>query len=171
MSSPAARQRRRREEYKAPRPRREIAIAVAVAVGIIAATAIMIWMLRPGGIADRQPRASWLFGLALFAALIASFVVLRRDSRVKRNRVMVLALSLGTIALVVVVVSIFWPDGLLRHTPKPIEPPPTSPTAPVATTPTTPSTPTSAGTSTSSGATSSTAPTSSTGATTTSTIP
>ncbi|MDQ1533779.1 MAG: hypothetical protein QOF28_1540 [Actinomycetota bacterium] len=118
MSSPGARQRRRREQYQAPRSRRELAIAIGAAVFIVAATVFMIWILRPGGIADRQPRSSWLFGVAFFAAVIACYLILRPSSRLKLDRRVALAGALGAIVLVTAVAGIFWPHGLLRHTPK-----------------------------------------------------
>ena len=119
MSSPGARQRRRREQYQAPRSRRELAIAVGAALFIVVATALMIWMLRPGGIADRQPRSSWLFGIAFFAVVIACYVILRPGSRLKVDRRIALAGSLGLIAVVTVAAGVFiGHGGLLRHTPE-----------------------------------------------------
>jgi multisubunit Na+/H+ antiporter MnhB subunit len=145
MSSPGARQRRRREQYQAPRSRRELAIAIGAAVFIVAATVFMIWILRPGGIADRQPRSSWLFGVAFFAAVIACYLILRPSSRLKLDRRVALAGALGAIVLVAAVAGIFWPHGLLRHTPK-VEPFTTTTAAGATTT-------TAAGASTTSGAT------------------
>jgi cytochrome bd-type quinol oxidase subunit 2 len=167
MSSPGARQRRRREQYQAPRSRRELAIAIAASVFIVGTTAFMIWMLRPGGIADRQPRSTWLFALAFFAVVIACYVILRPSSRLKADRRVSLAVALGAIVVVTAVAGIFWPHGLLRHTPTIATTPttPTTPTSPAATNPTTPSTPTTPTTPGSTGATTSSAPT------TTSTIP
>jgi multisubunit Na+/H+ antiporter MnhB subunit len=119
MSSPGARQRRRRQQYQTPRTRRELATAIAAGASIVAATALMIWLLRPGGLADRQPRSSWLVGLTLIAVAIACYVVLRRDSKVKEaNRRVALAGSIAVIALVAVLAGIFWPKGIIRHTPK-----------------------------------------------------
>jgi cytochrome bd-type quinol oxidase subunit 2 len=164
MSSPGARQRRRREQYQAPRPRREVAIAAGAALLIIGVTALMIWMLRPGGVADRQPRSTWLFGIALFAVVVACYVILRPSSRLKGNQRMLLAVALGGIALVTALAAIFWPGGLLRHTAT-FPTIPTAPTAPISTATTTPST-TAASSTTSTGAT-----TTSAAATTTSTIP
>ena len=50
--------------------RAEIVKAVGVGAGIVAATALLIWLMRPGpagipatgGLMNRQPRASWLVG-------------------------------------------------------------------------------------------------------------
>jgi multisubunit Na+/H+ antiporter MnhB subunit len=131
MSSPGARQRRRRQQYQSPRTRREIAAAVLVGVGIVAATALLIWMLRPGGIADRQPRSSWVFGGAFLAIALACYLILRPSSRVRFDRRIALAGSVGVILLVTLVAAIAWPHGLLRHTPK-LPPFATTPTAPPA---------------------------------------
>jgi peptidoglycan/LPS O-acetylase OafA/YrhL len=130
MSSPGARQRRRREQYQSPRTRREIATAVAAVVVIVGGTALMIWMLRPGGIADRQPRASWLIGTAIGLALLACYLILRPSSRLKVEKRAALAAALGLIAVVAVIAGVVWPHGLLRHTE----------TVPFVTTPSTPTT-------------------------------
>jgi cytochrome bd-type quinol oxidase subunit 2 len=136
MSSPGARQRRRRDQYQAPRSRRELVIAVGVAAGIVLGTAVMVWLLRPGGMADRQPRSSWLVAAALVAAIVAVWLVLRAAKDREINASVWLAGSLAGILVVAVVAGIFWPDGLLRHTPPPITVPPTS--TPSATTTTAP---------------------------------
>ena len=117
MSSPGARQRRRRQQYQAPRSRRELAIAVGAALFIVVATALMIWLLRPGGIADRQPRSSWLFGMALFAVVLACYVILRPSSRLKVDRRIALAGSVSVIIAATVIAGVAWPHGFLRHTP------------------------------------------------------
>jgi hypothetical protein len=117
MSSPGARQRRRRQQYQNPRTRAELVTAVGAAVGIVAGTALMIWLLRPGGLADRQPRSSWLIGAALIAAATVCYVILRPSSRLKMSRRVALSGSLGIILVVAVVAGWLWPGGLLRHTP------------------------------------------------------
>jgi hypothetical protein len=126
MSSPGSRQRRRRQQYQAPRSRRELVVAIGAGVFIVAGTALAIWMLRPGGIADRQPRATWLVALAVGAALVAAYVILRPASRLKADKRVALAGSLGAILVVAIVAGFAWPDGLVRHTPKPFAPPPTA---------------------------------------------
>jgi hypothetical protein len=153
MSSPGARQRRRRQQYQAPRARAEVLIAVAAGAGIVATTALMIWLLRPGGLADRQPRSSWLIGGALIAAIVVVYV-LRPGSQLEVNRRVALPASLGTLLLVALGLGLFWPGGLLRHTP-------TIPTVPA--TPTTPTNPvsvpsTAGGSTTSAGGPTTTAP-------------
>lgn len=142
MSSPGARQRRRRQQYQTPRTRQEIAAAIVASVSIVAGTALMIWLLRPGGLADRQPRSSWLVGLTLVAMVVACFVVLRRHSKVKEeHRRAALGGAIAVIAVVAVLAGIFWPKGIIRHTPKlatiPTTPFNTSTTAPAGSTTTT----------------------------------
>jgi hypothetical protein len=118
MTSPGARQRRRRQQYQTPRTRAELAAAVGAAVAIVAGTALMIWLLRPGGLADRQPRSSWLVGAVLIASAVLLFEVLRPKTPVKKlSRQVSLGGGLGIIAIVAVVAGVFWPHGLLRHTP------------------------------------------------------
>ena len=172
MSSPSARQRRRREQYQAPRSRRDLLIAIGAGVFIVGATALVIWTLRPGGIADRQPRSSWLFAISLLAIVIACYVILRPGSRVKADHRIALAVSIGAILVVTALVGVLWPNGLLRHTPT-VATVPTTPTSPTPTSPTTPSTPGSTGVTPSSAPGTTGPPPSSTSAapTTTSTIP
>jgi hypothetical protein len=144
MSSPGSRQRRRRQQYQAPRHRREVVIAVAAGVGIVAATALAIWMLRPGGIADRQPRATWLVALALGATLAACYVILRKSSRLKADRRVSLASALGVILVAAVGAGFAWPGGLVRNIPKRPPPlPPATTASPTSVAPTTVGSPTS----------------------------
>jgi hypothetical protein len=134
MSSPAARQRRRRSQYQAPRNRAELVTAVSVGAGIVLGTALMIWLLRPGGMADRQPRSSWLVAIALLAAITAVSFIVRNARDREINAPLWLAGALGGILVLAIVAGIAWPGGLLRHTPPPITAPPTQTTQPTATT-------------------------------------
>jgi hypothetical protein len=118
MSSPGARQRRRRQQYQTPRTRRELATAIGVSVGIVGGTALMIWLLRPGGLADRQPRSSWLIGVVLAAVIAVCWSLLRPQERERENRYVLLSGLLGGILVISVVAGFKWPGGLLRHTPK-----------------------------------------------------
>jgi hypothetical protein len=134
MSSPGARQRRRRQQYQSPRTRREIAAAVLATVVIVGGTVSLIWMLRPGGIADRQPKATALVGVALGAALLAVYVILRPSSRLEVDRRIALAGSISVIVAAAVIAGVVWPHGLLRHTHTiPFTPTPTSPITPTTT--------------------------------------
>jgi hypothetical protein len=166
MSSPGARQRRRRQQYQSPHSRADIVTAVSVAVGIVAVSALMIWLLRPGGLADRQPRSSWLIGLALGLALVAAYLVLRPTSRFKRDRRLNLGGALGIILIVALAAGFKWPGGLLRH-PLKIPPVVTTPTNTTTVTlppgaPTTAGSPTSTPTATTLPGTPTTAPTATT---------
>ena len=131
MSSPGARQRRRREQYQTPRSRREVVTAVGAGVAIVAATSLVIWLLRPGGLADRQPRSSWLVGIVIGAIALASYVVLRPSSKLKMSRRVALGGSYAIIAVAAVIAAAAWPHGLIRHTPTfATVPPAASTTAP-----------------------------------------
>ena len=152
MSSPGARQRRRRQQYQAPHSRRELITAVGAGFAILGGTAIMIWLLRPGGLADRQPRSSWLIAMALVAALLACYLILRPSSRVRFDRRIALASSLGGVLVFAVVAGFAWPGGLLRHSPKSYTPTP-APTGSVPVTGLTTTTTGTAGTTTTTGAT------------------
>ncbi|HEX4490468.1 MAG TPA: hypothetical protein VH914_04595 [Acidimicrobiia bacterium] len=166
MSSPGARQRRRRDQYQAPRTRRELTIAVGVAAGIVVGTAIMVWLLRPGGMADRQPRSSWVIGLALLAAIVAVWLVVSNADRRDLNAPVWIGGSLAGILVLAIVIGLVWPHGLLRHTPTPITAPPTQTTQPTSSTTPTASTTAPTGSTATPGA-STTQPTATTTATTT----
>ena len=139
---------RRRQPLPHHRNRGEIVKAVLVAAGIVGATALLVWLLRPGpagvpatgGVMNRQPRASWLIVGAVVAGGLVSWWVLRRRSRSKRRTRATLTISLAVILVIAVVLGFVWPGGLLRHdvAPPAAQPEPT-------TTPTTPTTPTTHG--------------------------
>jgi hypothetical protein len=160
MSSPGARQRRRRQQYQSPRTRAEVATAVGASVAIVAGTALMIWLLRPGGLADRQPRSSWLVGGALILCAIAAYA-LRPKSKLDVNRKVAVPGALGAILVLAVILGFAWPGGLVRHTPK-LAPIDTSPAASISVPSSVP------GATTSSPATTAPAPSTSAAATTTS---
>jgi len=172
MTSPGARQRRRREQYQSPRSRAEVRTAVAVAVAIVAATGLMIWLLRPGGLADRQPRSSWLVGFVLIASVVLLYEVLRPKTPVKKlSRRVSLGGGFGIIAVLALIAGFAWPGGLIRHTPSlaplptvPTSNPLTSTSASAPSTTAVPGTTVAPGT-TAAGATTSTPPTSAPGAT------
>jgi hypothetical protein len=136
------------------RSRADIAKAVGVAAAIVIVTAILVWLLRPGppgipatgGLMNRQPRVSWLIGLAIGVAGLSTWWILRRSSpRTQARAKVVLPIALGVIVVVAVVGGILWPGGLLRHdVAPPAAPAPTTTTAtPTTLTPTT-ATPTTA---------------------------
>ncbi len=143
------------------RDRIEIVKAVGISVAILIFTAIVVWLLRPGppgipatgGLMNRQPRVSWLIGMALGAGALATWWVLRKSPRAKKRAKVVLPITFAVILALTVVGGFLWPGGLLRHdvAPEPIpeeEPEPTpSTSAPAQTTapPTTVASPTTAG--------------------------
>jgi hypothetical protein len=163
----------RRQPLPQRRNRAEILKAAGVGAAIVLATALLIWLLRPGpvgipatgGVMNRQPRASWLIVGALVAGGFAAWFVLRRGGR-RRART-ILTISFVVIIGISVVVGIIWPGGLLRHDVAPAaEPPPTTTPATTPTTPPTtkPAAPGATGATGSSGASGSSGATGSTGA-------
>jgi len=157
------------------RNRGDIVKAVGVAAAIVLATALLVWLLRPGpagipgtgGVMNRQPRASWLIVGALVVGGLVAWFVLRRGSRSRRRARSILSISFVVLIVVTVVVGFVWPGGLLRHDVAPSAVPepttnPTTPTTPTTQRPTGPSGTTGAGTT--SGASGATGSTGATGA-------
>ena len=109
--------------------RTDIVRAAAVAGGIVVATAILIWLLRPGpagvpatgGLMNRQPRASWLVGVALGVAGTATWWILRVSRRARARARLLLPIALGVVLAGAIGGGVAWPGGLLRHD---VAPPP-----------------------------------------------
>lgn len=119
------RQRIGRARYVVPRRRSrgEVATAVAVAVGIVLGAVVLVWMLRPGGdpysggIANRQPRATWLVVGAIVAALVGVAATLRARHGIMARRKAVVPTVLVVAVIGAVALAGLWPGGLLRHAP------------------------------------------------------
>lgn len=114
--------------------RRERTIAYLGAAGVVAFTAVTVWALRPGGpqagnpgqpltggIANRQPKATWLLVLTV-AALIGAVVwaVRRRADGGGSQRTWLVGASL-IVLIVASTAGFLWPGGLVFH----FDPPPT----------------------------------------------
>jgi hypothetical protein len=127
---------RRTETHLGPSPR-EKAVAFAAAGGVVALTGLAIWAMRPGapdfygltgGIANRQPKATWLVVLTV-AALATAFTVMyrrakdgmSRRARAGRDDRPVIMSVLAGIVVVAVGIGFVWPGGLLRQGPPPID--------------------------------------------------
>src|SRR3954470_1516597 len=122
---PAPRSRRLRNQT-APvvHTRREISIAVLGSAAVVVSTLILIWAMRPGdansltqgkgGLIHRQPKvALWL--LATAAAIgIVSWLVLRRESKV-RNPLRALLLGISGVVIVSVAVLGLWHNSLVHE--------------------------------------------------------
>jgi hypothetical protein len=144
--------RSKRQAQVQRRERAEILKAVGVVAGIVIVTVLLIWLLRPGpagipatgGLMNRQPRVSWLLGLAIGAGMLATWWILRRNPKAQARARVILPISLGVIVVAAVVGGVLWPGGLLRHdvAPAPAPPATTTPTTKPATSPTTAATPT-----------------------------
>jgi hypothetical protein len=128
--------------------RADIVKAVAVGGGIVVATALLVWLLRPGppgtaatgGIMNRQPRASWLVVGAFALAGLATWLILRGNRRTRSRAKVLLPSAFGVVLVVTVAGGFMWPGGLLRHdvAPKPTPTTTTTTTKPGATTTTVP---------------------------------
>ena len=115
--------RSRRTPVPHRRSRADLLEAVGAAVGIVAITALLIWLTRPGpagtvgtgGMMSRQPRSSWLVGIALGLAAGATWWILRVSRRARGHVKVVLPIALGVVLVGAVVGAIAWPGGVLRH--------------------------------------------------------
>jgi hypothetical protein len=117
---------RSRKQVGRLRSRAEVAAAAAVATGIVAATVLLVWLLRPGrvgvpgegGLLARQPRVGlWL---ALSAAALGAGVWWARHGRRRPRRLSGRSLVAVTVAVVgaaSAAAGVFWPGGLQRHYP------------------------------------------------------
>lgn len=123
-----SRRRARRIPVPRRRARREVVLAVGLSVAVVAGTALLVWLLRPGsaatpgtgGLAHRQPRVTWLVVLSVAAALSATAWILRPRSRLRARRRIAVPAALVVVAAGTVGAGFAWPSGLLRH---PIAPP------------------------------------------------
>jgi hypothetical protein len=111
------------------------------ATAVVVFTALAIWMLRPGdpltpgtgGLAHRQPRATWLVAGAIVAVIIA-VVAIPRSRRLRRRANAAVPVAVAVLLVGAVVAGVLWPSGLLRHYAKVASTPAvTSPTLPAAT--------------------------------------
>jgi hypothetical protein len=117
---------RNRKPVAKLRESREVVTAVLVGVGIVLATLVLIWLLRPGkrgvpgtgGLMVRQPRASLLVVLAA-GALVWMVLWLLRGYRRPRRWPPARTIPVGVVLVVAgaVVAGILWPGGLVRHWP------------------------------------------------------
>jgi hypothetical protein len=125
---------------KRVRSRQEVLTAVGGAVAVVLGTALLIWLMRPGdstvpgtgGLAHRQPRATWLVVFAI-AGLVAVVVYALRSRRIRNWRVAV-AIGVVIVLVLTVIVGTVWPGGLLRkyqalEVPPEISLPPSTPPA------------------------------------------
>jgi len=119
------------------RSRSEIVVAIAVGVGIVAATAFLVWAMRPGtstpgtgGMLSRQPRVTIfviLVGVLLAAGITWMLRGRRRPKRLDTRGA--IALAVVVVTVVAIAAGIFWPGGLVHHwPPQPKTTPVTSPT-------------------------------------------
>jgi hypothetical protein len=106
------------------RPRSEVVTAVLVGVGIVVGTALLIWLMRPGGavgtggLFNRQPRVTWLVVFALAALGLGIWWLVRGGGSRRHWRK---GVAIGLVCVVVFVgtflAAILWPSGLIHHYP------------------------------------------------------
>jgi multisubunit Na+/H+ antiporter MnhB subunit len=121
---PAPRSRRlRNQTAPVTHTRREISIAVLGSAGIVVLTLILIWAMRPGdpnsltegkgGLIHRQPKvAIWLLATIAGVAIV-SWLVLRRESKVK-NPLRALLLGITGVVIASVAVLGLWHNSLVH---------------------------------------------------------
>jgi hypothetical protein len=107
--------------------RAEVMVAVWVSVGIVIATLLLIWALRPGepgvpgggGLLSRQSRVSVLVVLGIGVLALAIWWVLNGRRRPRRvNRRVAVAVTSVVVIVGVVLAGVFWPGGVVKHYPK-----------------------------------------------------
>src|SRR5690349_21024072 len=101
-----AKSRGRRQPLPHHRSRADIMKAAGVAAAIVLATALLIWLLRPGptgvpatgGVMNRQPRASWLIVGALAVGGLTAWFLLRRGGRRRARMMLVISFAVLIVA-------------------------------------------------------------------------
>ena len=120
---------RRKQPVPKVRDRREVLIAVGASAAVVLGTLLMIWLMRPGpsgtegtgGILNRQPRAAWLVGIMLVAAIGFLWWAFSKQRDWRGKFIIIFLGGWFVLGLAGVLAGILWPGGLLRHT----EPAPT----------------------------------------------
>jgi hypothetical protein len=116
----------------------EVRTAVIAAALIVGFTLFGIWILCPGGLAHRQPRATALVAIALFATtIIVALAVKPPSPRVARRRGTWVPVSFVCVMIGMLVLWMAWGGDVVKHYPKGIsQAPPAEITTPPTTAPT-----------------------------------
>lgn len=181
MSAPRSR-RLRNQTAPVTVAKRDRAIAVGGSLAMVALTALLIWMMRPGrafvpgtgGLITRQPRAAWLV-VAVLVAIGLSYWLVKRPTAKWKRPMLVAGICVAVIVILAPLVATQWGEsGILRHyttqptfAPLPTDDVPTTTTVQGGSTTTKAGAPTTSGPSTTSASSTSSAPTTTAGPTTT----
>jgi hypothetical protein len=129
VRKPPTRASARKQPVHKLRSRREVWTAVAGAAAVVILTGILLWLMRPGapgtegtgGLANRQPRATWLIVLTVFALAYWTYWVLKRQRRWREKVIVLLVGGWTFLATASIIAGFFWPGGLLRHPEPPLD--------------------------------------------------
>ncbi len=122
MSAPRSR-RLRNQAAPVIVAKRDRAIAVGGSLAMVAFTALLIWMMRPGqpfvpgtgGLITRQPRASWLV-VAVVGAIGFSYWLVKRPTAKWKRPMLVAGICTAAIVILAPLVATQWGEsGILRH--------------------------------------------------------
>lgn len=115
MSTARRRRVRRHERAARPRDAREVRLAVLSGLAVVAGTVLGVWLLRPGGLASRQPRAAWFVTFAVVGVAVASVWALRsRPASRRRARA---GIGLAAVMIGAIVAWFAWPGGVIKDYP------------------------------------------------------
>ena len=113
---------RRRAPQRRQYSTREIVIAALGALAVVVFTVLAIWIMRPGdaltpgtgGLAHRQPRATWLVVGAVVFVIVGLVLIFRMPKARRRSTWLVPAVVVVAV-LGSIVAGVLWPGGLQRH--------------------------------------------------------
>lgn len=108
--------RKYKSSWTPPTQRKEQALTVGIVFLVVVATVFGIWLLRPGGWADRQARVAW-FVLGNLVALSLVVWLLARVMNLRKHSVRRLIIALVIVAVGGSAAGYLWPGGLWKNYP------------------------------------------------------